>query len=252
MAAPLREAGGGGGAAARRRPGARSSSSTTTPEMVAPAARGRTGAARRDPGRSATPRPCRCPTPAPTPIASPSACATSPTSRGPGRGAAGAEARRPVPVPGVLQADTRGAAPLYDAYSFKVIPRDRRGGGGDRDAYQYLVESIRRFPDQQRAARTDERGGLSPGVGRPTSRGGVVRPAPGPSSSSRKAGWSTSRRTRSTSSIRPSTVLSANHDIKCMFTTPKLLDALVRPAGERRHLARRRAASPASSAAAPK
>jgi demethylmenaquinone methyltransferase/2-methoxy-6-polyprenyl-1,4-benzoquinol methylase len=40
----------------------------------------------------------------------------------------------------------------YDAYSFKVIPEIGARFGGDRDAYQYLVESIRRFPDQRRFA----------------------------------------------------------------------------------------------------
>jgi demethylmenaquinone methyltransferase / 2-methoxy-6-polyprenyl-1,4-benzoquinol methylase len=36
---------------------------------------------------------------------------------------------------------------FYDVYSFKVIPR--LGGliAGDRDSYQYLVESIRKFPN---------------------------------------------------------------------------------------------------------
>jgi demethylmenaquinone methyltransferase/2-methoxy-6-polyprenyl-1,4-benzoquinol methylase len=38
---------------------------------------------------------------------------------------------------------------LYDAYSFKVIPEVGARVAGDRDAYQYLVESIRRFPDQR-------------------------------------------------------------------------------------------------------
>ncbi|MEM9784232.1 MAG: bifunctional demethylmenaquinone methyltransferase/2-methoxy-6-polyprenyl-1,4-benzoquinol methylase UbiE [Pseudomonadota bacterium] len=37
----------------------------------------------------------------------------------------------------------------YDAYSFNVIPAMGRAVTGDRDSYQYLVESIRRFPDQQ-------------------------------------------------------------------------------------------------------
>jgi demethylmenaquinone methyltransferase/2-methoxy-6-polyprenyl-1,4-benzoquinol methylase len=37
---------------------------------------------------------------------------------------------------------------LYDAYSFRVIPRVGAAVARDRDAYQYLVESIRRFPDQ--------------------------------------------------------------------------------------------------------
>ena len=37
----------------------------------------------------------------------------------------------------------------YDAYSFNVIPRMGQAVTGDRDSYQYLVESIRRFPDQE-------------------------------------------------------------------------------------------------------
>ena len=37
---------------------------------------------------------------------------------------------------------------VYDAYSFNVIPALGRMVTGDRDSYQYLVESIRRFPDQ--------------------------------------------------------------------------------------------------------
>jgi demethylmenaquinone methyltransferase / 2-methoxy-6-polyprenyl-1,4-benzoquinol methylase len=36
----------------------------------------------------------------------------------------------------------------YDAYSFNVIPALGQAVTGDRDSYQYLVESIRRFPDQ--------------------------------------------------------------------------------------------------------
>jgi demethylmenaquinone methyltransferase/2-methoxy-6-polyprenyl-1,4-benzoquinol methylase len=40
----------------------------------------------------------------------------------------------------------------YDAYSFKVIPEIGARVAGDRDSYQYLVESIRRFPDQRRFA----------------------------------------------------------------------------------------------------
>ncbi|MDB5446425.1 MAG: ubiE [Phenylobacterium sp.] len=41
---------------------------------------------------------------------------------------------------------------LYDAWSFKVIPQIGARVAGDREAYQYLVESIRRFPDQRRFA----------------------------------------------------------------------------------------------------
>ncbi len=37
---------------------------------------------------------------------------------------------------------------LYDRYSFNVIPPLGRALANDRDSYQYLVESIRRFPDQ--------------------------------------------------------------------------------------------------------
>ncbi|SES41269.1 2-octaprenyl-6-methoxy-1,4-benzoquinone methylase /demethylmenaquinone methyltransferase [Tranquillimonas rosea] len=37
----------------------------------------------------------------------------------------------------------------YDLYSFNVIPRMGQAIAQDRDSYQYLVESIRRFPDQE-------------------------------------------------------------------------------------------------------
>ena len=37
----------------------------------------------------------------------------------------------------------------YDRYSFNVIPALGQMVANDRDSYQYLVESIRRFPDQQ-------------------------------------------------------------------------------------------------------
>jgi len=38
---------------------------------------------------------------------------------------------------------------VYDLYSFHIIPRLGQAIAGDRDSYQYLVESIRRFPDQE-------------------------------------------------------------------------------------------------------
>jgi demethylmenaquinone methyltransferase/2-methoxy-6-polyprenyl-1,4-benzoquinol methylase len=41
---------------------------------------------------------------------------------------------------------------LYDRYSFNVIPVMGQVVANDRDSYQYLVESIRRFPDQERFA----------------------------------------------------------------------------------------------------
>ena len=42
-----------------------------------------------------------------------------------------------------------GLQKLYDLYSYNVIPRMGQMIANDRDSYQYLVESIRRFPDQQ-------------------------------------------------------------------------------------------------------
>ena len=40
-------------------------------------------------------------------------------------------------------------AKIYEAYSFKVIPFMGELVAQDRDSYQYLVESIKRFPDQE-------------------------------------------------------------------------------------------------------
>ena len=37
---------------------------------------------------------------------------------------------------------------MYDVYSFNAIPVMGKLITGDRDSYQYLVESIRKFPDQ--------------------------------------------------------------------------------------------------------
>ena len=41
---------------------------------------------------------------------------------------------------------------FYDAYSFAVIPRLGQVLAGDKDSYQYLVESIRKFPKQEQFA----------------------------------------------------------------------------------------------------
>ncbi|MCS6947295.1 MAG: bifunctional demethylmenaquinone methyltransferase/2-methoxy-6-polyprenyl-1,4-benzoquinol methylase UbiE [Steroidobacteraceae bacterium] len=38
---------------------------------------------------------------------------------------------------------------LYDEYSFRILPRLGRWVAGDEAAYRYLVESIRRHPDQE-------------------------------------------------------------------------------------------------------
>jgi len=37
---------------------------------------------------------------------------------------------------------------IYDTYSFNVIPKVGQLVANDRDSYEYLVESIRKFPDQ--------------------------------------------------------------------------------------------------------
>ena len=50
--------------------------------------------------------------------------------------------------------------PLYDRFSFSVIPWLGEHVAHDRASYQYLVESIRRFPDQDRFARLIEAAGF--------------------------------------------------------------------------------------------
>jgi demethylmenaquinone methyltransferase/2-methoxy-6-polyprenyl-1,4-benzoquinol methylase len=41
------------------------------------------------------------------------------------------------------------AQKAYDLYSFNVIPTMGKLIANDRSSYQYLVESIRKFPDQE-------------------------------------------------------------------------------------------------------
>lgn len=53
-----------------------------------------------------------------------------------------------------------GMQKLYDLYSFNVIPRMGQVIAGDRDSYQYLVESIRKFPDQTTFAQMIEDAGF--------------------------------------------------------------------------------------------
>jgi demethylmenaquinone methyltransferase/2-methoxy-6-polyprenyl-1,4-benzoquinol methylase len=55
---------------------------------------------------------------------------------------------------------TEALAKAYDAYSFKVIPQVGEWVAKDREAYQYLVESIRRFPDQRAFAGMMETAGF--------------------------------------------------------------------------------------------
>lgn len=50
--------------------------------------------------------------------------------------------------------------PLYERYSFDLIPRFGEWVAGDRESYQYLVESIRQFPNQARFKRMIEAAGF--------------------------------------------------------------------------------------------
>ena len=56
---------------------------------------------------------------------------------------------------------TEALQQAYDAYSFKVIPAIGEKIAGDRAAYQYLVESIRRFPPQAELAAMMGKAGFS-------------------------------------------------------------------------------------------
>lgn len=49
---------------------------------------------------------------------------------------------------------------LYDGYSFAVLPRIGALVAGNREAYRYLVESIRRFPSQDELAERMRAAGL--------------------------------------------------------------------------------------------
>lgn len=57
-----------------------------------------------------------------------------------------------LPVPGLQKA--------YDLYSYNVIPALGQAVTGDRESYQYLVESIRKFPDQSTFASMIEASGF--------------------------------------------------------------------------------------------
>lgn len=51
-------------------------------------------------------------------------------------------------------------ASLYDFYSFQVIPKMGGLVSGDADSYQYLVESIRKFPPQEEFKKMIETAGF--------------------------------------------------------------------------------------------
>ena len=62
---------------------------------------------------------------------------------------------------------------LYDAYSFNMIPKIGRMVTGDEEAYQYLVESIRMFPNAESLAKRMRDAGMAR-VSYETLTGGVV------------------------------------------------------------------------------
>ena len=68
---------------------------------------------------------------------------------------------------------TEALRTAYDAYSFRLIPAMGDLVAKDREAYQYLVESIRRFPDQKTLAGLMGEAGFKK-VGWTNYTGGVV------------------------------------------------------------------------------
>jgi len=69
--------------------------------------------------------------------------------------------------------DVPGLDALYELYSFQVIPRIGEVVTGDREAYRYLVESIRKFPKPKAFAAMIERAGFRR-VSYTSMTGGVV------------------------------------------------------------------------------
>ena len=64
-------------------------------------------------------------------------------------------------------------APVYDAWSFRVLPEIGARVAKDRASYEYLAESIRRFPDQETLAEMMRNAGLERVAHRNLS-GGIV------------------------------------------------------------------------------
>jgi demethylmenaquinone methyltransferase/2-methoxy-6-polyprenyl-1,4-benzoquinol methylase len=58
------------------------------------------------------------------------------------------------------QAHLGPLAPLYELYSFEVLPRLGQWLAGDAASYRYLAESIRRHPDQETQKTMMERAGF--------------------------------------------------------------------------------------------
>ena len=56
--------------------------------------------------------------------------------------------------------DVPGLDTIYDAYSFKLLPKMGGLVAGDADSYRYLAESIRRFPSREKFAQMIRDAGL--------------------------------------------------------------------------------------------
>lgn len=69
--------------------------------------------------------------------------------------------------------ETEGLQKLYDLYSFNVIPWLGEKVAKDRESYQYLVESIRRFPTQDQFAAMIRQAGFAR-VGHENLSAGIV------------------------------------------------------------------------------
>ena len=66
-----------------------------------------------------------------------------------------------------------GLGPVYDLYSFRVLPMLGRAVAGDADSYRYLAESIRKHPDQDTLANMLGDAGFG-GTGYHNLTGGIV------------------------------------------------------------------------------
>ena len=67
-----------------------------------------------------------------------------------------------------------GFARIYDAYTLKLVPKVGAVVADDEDAYRYLAESIKRFPDMQRFAGMIEAAGFRQVKARPILGGAVA------------------------------------------------------------------------------
>ena len=70
--------------------------------------------------------------------------------------------------------DVPGLDRIYDFYSFNIVPPMGRVVTGDAQPYQYLVESIRQFPEPDRFAEMIREAGFANVTHRPMT-GGIVR-----------------------------------------------------------------------------